>query len=857
MNSLLIVAILVGLIAAKSKDVEKPKTAEIKTETQKRLCGGIECGNGICDETSGKCVCSPGWLGAKCDACGGKVALTSSSGWIADAVGNYSVNSKCTWVIQASSAHQRIRLHLKSFATECGWDHLYVFDGDSVFADLKAVYSGLVRRDRYQIQGVPEVVVGNVALLHFYSDVAYNMTGFNVTFSVDDCPSVRHDLTCSGHGTCDASDGRCQCDDDFGGEACEAVACRNGCKDEDGYKRGHCDDKQCVCDAGWAGDSCSKPEAEGYWSVLKPDSVINEPHNIPRTSHAAMIDAWGRMWVVGGETFERSKRTSRHMVAFFDVASPAWTEVKAVSDKGPSARYGHSAVIHDQKIYMYGGTMRSGHTSKELWSFDIDRRIWAREETNPGQCLASLCGPVHSVGHTANVVSNRMIVIFGHSPKYGYLDMVQEYHFGSREWSIISDTTGYPVRGGFGHTSVYDKISKKIYVYGGYVSTQTSSAQVTNDIYSFDPLDKVWQRLTPSDSFRFLHSAVAANGLMLVFGGNTHNDTNFSHGAKCFSSDFIVYDIACDRWYNAQDSVPKLRSVDLARYGHSAVNFNGTMIIHGGFHGRLKNDVIAYTPGNCGLFKQRKACLESRVGAKCVWDAKKDVCVRLSSETMSEGHDSCLITTKPIVELHSASWNASTNFCKSLKSCVSCVSTTSQCVWCENECKFQQCSEDRTRISIDNEKSEVYIKNVRGGRNNYVENATKVIEIASEGGGYASVPTKFTTAVPKGVTSLPQCLKASASVNSKAEVCSGLHTCHACSVHGDCRWEMQKTSKCQGIVASSKSSDSTITSSRKKASSSRAGGDNKGATHESSFSDVDRGELIRTQLISFLSNCDL
>jgi hypothetical protein len=35
-----------------------------------------------------------------------------------------------------------------------------------------------------------------------------------------------------------------------------------------------------------------------------------------------------------------------------------------------------------------------------------------------------------------------------------------------------------------------------------------------------------------------------------VFGGNTHNDTQFSQGAKCYSADFIAYDIACDRWYS-------------------------------------------------------------------------------------------------------------------------------------------------------------------------------------------------------------------------------------------------------------------------------------------------------------------
>ena len=82
---------------------------------------------------------------------------------------------------------------------------------------------------------------------------------------------------------------------------------------------------------------------------------------------------------------------------------------------------------------MYGGTMRSGHVSRELWALDLNNLIWERVETSQGQCMASeaakLCGPINSMGHTAHVVVNRMIVIFGHSPKYGYLDTVQECKF--------------------------------------------------------------------------------------------------------------------------------------------------------------------------------------------------------------------------------------------------------------------------------------------------------------------------------------------------------------------------------------------------------------------------------------------
>ena len=91
---------------------------------------------------------------------------------------------------------------------------------------------------------------------------------------------------------------------------------------------------------------------------------------------------------------------------------------------------------------MYGGTMRSGHVSRELWALDLTTLIWERVETSQGQCMASdsakLCGPINSMGHTAHVVSNRMIVIFGHSPKYGYLDTVQEYHFFNKVYLFLT-----------------------------------------------------------------------------------------------------------------------------------------------------------------------------------------------------------------------------------------------------------------------------------------------------------------------------------------------------------------------------------------------------------------------------------
>lgn len=33
-----------------------------------------------------------------------------------------------------------LRLRFNHFATECNWDHMYVYDGDSIYAPLVAVF---------------------------------------------------------------------------------------------------------------------------------------------------------------------------------------------------------------------------------------------------------------------------------------------------------------------------------------------------------------------------------------------------------------------------------------------------------------------------------------------------------------------------------------------------------------------------------------------------------------------------------------------------------------------------------------------------------------------------------------------
>ena len=349
-------------------------------------------------------------------------------------------------------------------------------------------------------------------------------------------------------------------------------------------------------------------------------------------------------------------------------------------------------------------------------------------------------------------------------------------HFGNKEWSIVP-TTGYPVRGGFGHTAIWDDITNRIYVYGGYVSTASTAAQITNNIYSLDPIQKQWQRHTSSSSFRYLHAAVASSGHMIVFGGNTHNDTSTSHGAKCYSADVLAYDMVCDRWYNMANTVPSDLDVDLPRFGHSASLLNGTMVIHGGFHGVLKNDLIVYVPGNCAMFKSRAKCLEAVAGLKCIWNTKKSACERHPPNRAKSGFETCLYTNK-----HSSNRS---DICSKMKRCSACTSTTFGCVWCKSECKWLTCHDSFN-----------FNQATRRGRFNsgFSDENSK-----SDEDRPSMLPTFKASisseALYPSISRLEQCDRVSAK-----ELCPRLHTCHSCAATRDCEWILNnKGSHCKEL----------------------------------------------------------
>uniref|UniRef100_A0A6B0VI15 Putative attractin and platelet-activating factor acetylhydrolase n=1 Tax=Ixodes ricinus TaxID=34613 RepID=A0A6B0VI15_IXORI len=538
------------------------------TAAERTLCGDVECWYGDCS-ADGRCLCYPGWQGPGCERCAGRVRLTEPSGVISTGVGNYSKDMKCTWLVESGLPNATIRLEFSHFETECGWDHLYVYDGDSMFAPMVAAYSGLLL-SKASSSRLPEIVThSGSAFVHFYSDAVYNMSGFNLTYRVDGCPRG-----CSGRGTCVG--GVCHCPSGWTGEDCGRAPCRD-----------------CVCDGG----DCSVVEGGALYELVPTRGWVQG-----RALHGALV-VGDSMWVVGGEGLTRLDQ----QIARYDFGRHEWETVQPSTPSAPLHRYGHSLVLYRSSLYLFGGTLRDGRTANDLWRWDPSGRSWSQLSPTQPECQNELCPPLTATGHSAVVVDSTMLVFFGHNPDYGYLNVVQEYAFGSDKWEIVQ-TRGAIVKGGYGHSSVYDPVERQVLVFGGYHS-QTTTGVVVDCLYAYRPSERLWTLLAPSSSHRYLHSAVLLHRTMLVFGGNTHNDTAFSTGDKCFSADLLAYDLECDSW----QTLPGPSSMQLERFGHSAVVYNQSLYIFGGFNGQMLANLVKYTPGN----KTEKAVLSDNYRVKC------------------------------------------------------------------------------------------------------------------------------------------------------------------------------------------------------------------------------------------------
>ncbi|KAL0811494.1 hypothetical protein ABMA28_009888 [Loxostege sticticalis] len=665
-------------------------------------CSDHNCINGVCKNDT--CVCYEGWQGPECQHCGGKVKLTSPTGIITDGPGNYSVSTQCSWLLAPpwlGPSPPPLRVRLESFATECGWDHLYVYDGDSVRAErLLAVFSGVLEPGE---SGWTRQVVARSgsALLHFFSDDAYAMEGFNVTYAAYSCPSDDHRTNCSNHGECE--DGTCRCESDWVGVACDQPLCPDECNAA--YGAGSCTSEGCNCTPSRSGPDCGRDAtAAGWgWAWREPGDAGPQhppPKDPPVAAAGHVLLNYGEdLLRVGGETFSPAPFLYR-----YKVAEHAWETIET-RGVAPAPRFAHAAVMYDHELIVYGGVVasddperggglaglegRAGEVTNELWRITLNTPRPQWRNATPTNCSphrqAPLkhCGGLHVSGHTAVLVrlgptrKPVMLVFFGHSPHYGYLHTVQEYYIDEGVWASAV-TRGWPARAGFGHTAIWDSLSGRVYVHGGLVSESEATQAPSSALYEYDVNKKIWQPLPSAPTPRYLHSATFVSpGIMLVFGGNAHNDSVSSPAAsRCYSAGALIYIVRCKTWLSFASPAGAARAAHAAAALPALRARRRAALIHGGFDGRLRSDALLFETGDkCSSYTEEVSCLAAAAHAAraCAWHSHRRICMPLEEVGWKESFEgdikSC--AAEPAFD---------ERLCMTAESCTAC--TAAGCAWC-------------------------------------------------------------------------------------------------------------------------------------------------------------------------------
>ena len=61
----------------------------------------------------------------------------------------------------------------------------------------------------------------------------------------------------------------------------------------------------------------------------------------------------------------------------------------------------------------------------------------------------------------------------------------------SSTWNVPK-TDGAIVKGGYGHSSVYDEMRGLMYIHAGYLSGSLSNYHLSDSLYSYDPHRRYW-----------------------------------------------------------------------------------------------------------------------------------------------------------------------------------------------------------------------------------------------------------------------------------------------------------------------------------------------------------------------------
>ena len=217
-----------------------------------------------------------------------------------------------------------------------------------------------------------------------------------------------------------------------------------------------------------------------------------------RWGHSSVVKDH-RLLIYGGNG--RNPRNTRHWQCFYelDLSEWEWNKLEP-ANRAPPIRDSHSALLVENDIFIYGGTDGEKPKSEDLFRYDLNTSCWDRINATGDL-------PIGREGHTACILQDKYMVIYGGwGPKEDILTDVHCFDIETKKWSQVNKKLGPDPKPRESQGSC--AIKDYIYIFGGQGSNETigdfTYEVYLNDLYRFKleiedgKFYSVWEELKPT-----------------------------------------------------------------------------------------------------------------------------------------------------------------------------------------------------------------------------------------------------------------------------------------------------------------------------------------------------------------------
>jgi len=289
------------------------------------------------------------------------------------------------------------------------------------------------------------------------------------------------------------------------------------------------------------------------------------------------------LYIYGGRGADQCCRAS-----FYSVSLPSLETAYVKTVRFPRAREGHTCVVYDDSLYLYGGCEGGGSEEEvyfaDLNVFELRGKKWSNVRVGGDV-------PVGRENHACGIVEDRMLV-YGGNTAAGLSDEVFTFSFVGNSWSQHTPKSLSPGRR---ESSGCCVLGTSMYLFGGNVNGDRRRNDLCSDDFftlSLVQGDIICEKVKTIGALppaRLSHTLSALNEHTLALYGGEKDGSMLQ--------DLWVYYLEYCCWVQVQVQTQAPLPVRMA---HCAVAYNGKLLLFGGMGSDniARSELCAVTIGN-------------------------------------------------------------------------------------------------------------------------------------------------------------------------------------------------------------------------------------------------------------------